>query len=66
MTQAEFRSYRFNSQFDPSDEQLDQLMENVAEKVRKSNRESDEKFFAELNRAVLKAKERSASKSDSK
>ncbi len=41
MTQAEFNSYRFNSQNDPSDEQLGQLMENAAKKVRETNRESD-------------------------
>lgn len=47
MTQAEYNSYRFDSQNDPSDEQLGQLMENAAKKVRETNRESDVKFYQE-------------------
>ncbi len=58
MTKKEFHSYRFNSETDPSDEQLDQLMENAAKKVRESNRRSDEKFFAELRRASEEAQRR--------
>ncbi len=58
MTQAEFQSYRFDSKMDPSDEQLGQLMEKAAEKVRESNRASNEKFFAELRRASEEAKKR--------
>lgn len=60
MTQAEFNSYRFDSRHEPSDEQLGQLMENAAEKVRETNRESDEKFFEELRRASDEAKSRGA------
>lgn len=66
MTQAEFQSYRFDSRHEPSDEQLGQLMENAAEKVRETNRESDEKFFAELRRASDEAKKRGATQSDNK
>jgi hypothetical protein len=66
MTQIEFQSYRFNTQSEPSDEQLGQLMENAAEKVRETNRESDEKFFAELRRASDEAKKRGATQSDNK
>ncbi|MDE5881047.1 MAG: hypothetical protein K2J78_13415 [Muribaculaceae bacterium] len=58
MTQTEYKSYRFDSKQDPSDEQLAQLMENAAEHVRKTNRESDKKFFAELRRASDEAKKR--------
>lgn len=64
MTQTEFKSYRFNAISEPSDEQLSQLMENAAEKVREANRESDEKFFSELRRVSEEAKLRSASKTD--
>lgn len=60
MTQAEFNSYRFNSQNDPSDEQLGQLMENAAKKVRETNRESDVKFYQELRRASDEAKSRTS------
>lgn len=66
MTQAEFQSYRFDAHHEPSDEQLGQLMENAAEKVRETNRESDEKFFAELRRASDEAKKRGATQSDNK
>jgi len=64
MTQTEFNSYRFDSNHEPSDEQLGQLMENAAEKVRETNRESDEKFFAELRRASDEAKKRGATQTD--
>ncbi len=62
MTQREFKSYKFDSVTEPSDELLTQLMENAAEKVMQSNQESDEKFFAELRRASDGAKNRAASK----
>lgn len=58
MTQAEYHSYRFNSRQEPTDEQLNQLMENAAEKVRATNHESDERFFSELRSACRIAKER--------
>ena len=61
-----FQSYRFDARHEPSDEQLGQLMENAAEKVRETNRESDEKFFAELRRASDEAKKRGATQSDNK
>lgn len=64
MTKAEYNSYRFDSNNDPSDEQLGQLMENAAEKVRETNRKSNEKFFAELRRASEEAKKRSANQTD--
>ncbi|MDE6393025.1 MAG: hypothetical protein K2L59_07145 [Muribaculaceae bacterium] len=66
MTQAEFQSYRFDARHEPSDEQLGQLMENAAEKVRETNRKSDEKFFAELRRASDEAKKRGATQSGNK
>lgn len=64
MTQAEFQSYRFDVQREPSDEQLRQLMENAAKKVRETNRKADEIFFAELRRASDEAKKRSVTKAD--
>ena len=64
MTKAEYNSYRFDSKNDPSDEQLVQLMENAAAKVRETNRQSNEKFFAELRRASEEAKKRSATQTD--
>lgn len=64
MTQAEFQSYRFDAQREPSDEQLRQLMENAAKKVRETNHKADENFFAELRRASDEAKKRSVTKAD--
>ena len=64
MTQAEFQSYRFDAQCEPSDEQLGQLMENAAKKVRETNRKADEIFFAELRRASDEAKKRSVTTAD--
>ena len=64
MTQLEYNSYRFDSNNDPSDEQLSQLMENAAEKVRATNRKSDEKFFAELRSASEEARKRSLSQTN--
>ncbi len=64
MTKAEFNSYRFDSINDPSDAQLGQLMEYAAEKVRKSNRECEEKFFAELRKECEDAKKRGLSHSN--
>lgn len=56
MTQAEYNSYRFDSQNDPSDEQLGQLMENAAKKVRETNRESDVNFIRSLDAQATKQK----------
>lgn len=39
MTQREFRSYKFNSVTEQSDELLIQLMDNATEKVKQSNQE---------------------------
>ena len=61
MTEAEFHSYRFDSQHEPTEEQLGQLMENAAKKVQETNRESDKKFFAELRKASEEAKKRGKS-----
>ncbi len=59
MIQLDYRFNKFDSIKEPSDEQLEQLMENAAEKVRKSNQESDRKFFAQLRLASDEAKKRS-------
>lgn len=58
MTQQEFSSYRFSSGREPSDEMLNQLMENAARKVRESNYEADSRYFEALRREcnAVKAK----------
>jgi chorismate mutase len=50
MTEEEYKSYRFSSGEDPTDEMLDQLMTNAANRVRKENEEANRRFFEELHR----------------
>lgn len=59
MTKKELHSYRFSSGEEPSDEMLDQLMENAAEKVRVANEEAYKTFFENLKRECDAAKLRS-------
>lgn len=56
MTSAEYHSYRFNAASDPTDEQLDQLMERAAASARNAKRDAEEKFFDELKVAIDEAK----------
>jgi len=58
MTQQEISSYRFSSGREPSDEMLNQLMENAARKARESNHEADTRYFDALRRdcEAVKAK----------
>jgi len=64
MTQQEFSSYRFSSGHEPSDEMLNQLMENAARKVRESNKEADKRYFDALRRDCEAAKLRASNTSD--
>jgi hypothetical protein len=50
MSEQEFKSYRFSSGEDPTDEMLDQLMTNAANRVRKENEEANRRFFEDLHR----------------
>ena len=61
MTDAEFHSYRFNDQTDPTDEQLAELMRQAAADAREKGRKANEKFFDELHKACEEAKQRSKS-----
>lgn len=63
MTQQEFLSYRFSSGHEPSDEMLNQLMENAARKVRKSNHEADTRYFENLRRECEAAKAKASQQS---
>ena len=59
MSEKEFKSYRFNDETDPSDEQLAELMRRAAEDAREKGRIANDKFFAELHKACEDAKQRS-------
>jgi hypothetical protein len=50
MTEEEFKSYRFSSGEEPTDEMLNQLMTNAANRVRKENEEANKRFFENLHR----------------
>ena len=63
MTDAQFHSYRFNDETDPTDEQLAELMRQAAADARANGRIANEKFFDELHRACEDAKQRSKSNS---
>lgn len=61
MTDAQFHSYRFNDETDPTDEQLAELMRQAAADAREKGRIANEKFFNELHKACEDAKQRSKS-----
>ena len=44
--------YRFNDQTDPTDEQLQQLMQEAAQDVRESNAQMRAAFFARINQNI--------------
>ena len=48
MSEKEFKSYRFNSESEPSDEMLDHLMAKVAKEVKESNESTNRAFFENL------------------
>jgi hypothetical protein len=58
MTEEEYKSYRFSSGEDPTDEMLDQLMTNAANRVRKENEEANRRFFENLHRECEAAEKR--------
>ena len=59
MTDAEFHSYRFNDETDPSDEQLAELMRQAAADARESNEIANKRFFETLHKRCEEAKIRS-------
>ena len=61
MTDAQFHSYRFNDETDPTDEQLAELMCQAAVDSREKGHIANEKFFDELHKACEEAKQRSRS-----
>ena len=59
MTDAEFHSYRFNDETDPSDAQLAELMRQAAADARESNDIANKRFFETLHKRCEEAKNRS-------
>ena len=63
MSEKEFKSYRFNDETDPTEEQLAELMRQAAEDARESNEIANKHFFETLHEKCEEAKKRSLSKS---
>ena len=59
MTDAQFHSYRFNDENDPSDAQLAELMRQAAADARESNEKANKRFFETLHEKCEEAKNRS-------
>lgn len=49
MSEKEMNSYRFSSGQEPTDEMLHQLMKEVAQEARESNKKALDDFFASLH-----------------
>lgn len=56
MSEKEFKSYRFNSESEPSDEMLDHLMAKAAKEVKESNESTNRAFFENLRKLSQKRK----------
>ena len=50
---VDMNSYRFNSETDPTDEQLSQLMREVANDARESNIAATAAYFGRLNERIM-------------
>ena len=56
MSEKEFKSYRFNDETDPTDEQLAELMRQAAQEARDSNEIANKRFFETLHKDVKRLK----------
>lgn len=52
MSEQELKKYRLTSEVEPTDEQLDALMQAAGEEVRRKSAEAEAKFRAELEQLV--------------
>lgn len=53
MTKNGIDSYRFASGKEPTDEMLEQIMKEVAEEARTSNRKATEKYWSRLQQDII-------------
>lgn len=58
MSETEMNSYRLTSMEEPGDERLAQIMREVAEEARESNRRADERVAAGIEAATCEARAR--------
>ena len=61
MSEKEYKSYRFNNETEPTDEQLAELMHRAGDEVRRTNAEANAKFFDSLRQACEEAGKRADS-----
>ncbi len=52
MSEQELNSYRFSPDKDPTDEMLRQIMKEVAEEARASNKAAADAYFAQMRRDI--------------
>jgi len=53
MTEKDINSYRFTSGEEPTDEMLEQIMREVAEEARASNRKATEEYWLRLQQDII-------------
>ena len=53
MSEQELNSYRFSPDKDPTDEMLRQIMKEVAEEARASNKAAADAYFAQMRRNIV-------------
>ena len=53
MSEKELNSYRFSPEQEPTDEMLKQIMREVAEEAKESNRKATERYFEAMRRNAL-------------
>ena len=52
MSNKELNSYRFSPEQEPTDEMLEQIMREVAEEAKESNRKATERYFEAMRRRL--------------
>lgn len=62
MSEAEMNSYRFGSGQEPTDEMLEQIMREVAEDARKSNKEAANRHFEDMREKMKMDQEKWANR----
>lgn len=64
MSEQEMNSYRFGTGQEPPDEMLEQIMKEVAEEARESNKKAEEAHFAQMHRNIALHKKQMAERID--
>lgn len=65
MSEKELNSYRFGIGQEPTDEMLEQIMKEVAEEARESNKKAEEAHFAQMHRNIAAKREKWADRLNS-